>query len=188
MSYAAPIWSLSLSNTNWSKLQVKQNKALRTITGCVKWRILIIYTEKPKFFSVREHNEMVAKQFYLRSHLSGRAGYGVLESESRRILKATLISKYVRLVARLPSSVLAIQLSWIITWTGLTQNCQIYATFVILVPIMYTIYSTFLADRQIWTSSVYGLTPSVYLNSFSSHCTTKLENHSDESSIKTTFK
>ncbi|KAL1447470.1 hypothetical protein WDU94_012425 [Cyamophila willieti] len=34
MNYAAPIWSPQACNSNWKKLQISQNAALRTATGC----------------------------------------------------------------------------------------------------------------------------------------------------------
>ena len=33
LNYAAPSWTPTLSYTNWQRLQVKQNNALRTTTG-----------------------------------------------------------------------------------------------------------------------------------------------------------
>ena len=36
LNYASPIWTPTLSYTNWQHLQIKQNNAMRTIIGCVK--------------------------------------------------------------------------------------------------------------------------------------------------------
>ena len=49
-TYAAHCCSLNVSNTNWNKLECKQNKALRVITGCTKWRKFTIFGEKRDFY------------------------------------------------------------------------------------------------------------------------------------------
>ena len=72
LNYAAPIWTPTLSNTNWQKLQTKRNAALRTITGCVQMIPIDHLHEETNILPVKEHNAMLSKEA------------GTVESENRK--------------------------------------------------------------------------------------------------------
>jgi hypothetical protein len=65
LNYCCNIWTPALSNTSWKGLQVAQNAALRTATGChLMTNEDHLHTET-KVMKVRPHCEMLSKQFLL---------------------------------------------------------------------------------------------------------------------------
>ena len=63
LEYAAPIWSPSISETNWVHLQAVQSKALRIATGCVTKSAIDHLHQESKVIPLKEHSIMVTKQF-----------------------------------------------------------------------------------------------------------------------------
>jgi hypothetical protein len=63
INYAAPIWSPSLADSHWNKLQTAQNSALRSVTGCVRMSPIDHLHAECKMMPVKEHNLMLSKQF-----------------------------------------------------------------------------------------------------------------------------
>jgi hypothetical protein len=71
LNYCCPIWTASLSNTAWLGLQTAQNSGLRLCTGChLMTDIDHLHTEC-KVMKVREHCEMISKQFLLSTQKPG---------------------------------------------------------------------------------------------------------------------
>ena len=64
VNYAAPVWTQSLSDTNWKELNVAQNAALRVATGCVLMSATTHLNQETNILPVKEHNEMLTNQFY----------------------------------------------------------------------------------------------------------------------------
>ena len=60
LSYCSPIWSPSLSNTNWNELQIAQNNGLKTSLGCVKMSDVGHIHAESKMLPVKEHSDMLA--------------------------------------------------------------------------------------------------------------------------------
>ena len=65
INYAAPVWSPFVSQTNWDTLQPCQNTALRIATGCVKMTDPDHLHAECKQMPVKEHCQMLSKQFLL---------------------------------------------------------------------------------------------------------------------------
>lgn len=65
VNYAAPIWSPQISTTNWKNLQVSQNAALRTITGCHLMASIDHLHQETKILPVKPHNELLSRQYLL---------------------------------------------------------------------------------------------------------------------------
>ena len=65
LNYCAPIWTPSLSDTNWKKLQTTQNSALRIATGCHLMSDIDHLHHETKIMKVRPHCEMLSKQYLL---------------------------------------------------------------------------------------------------------------------------
>ncbi|XP_073835259.1 uncharacterized protein [Musca autumnalis] len=82
VSYAAPVWSPRLCDTNWKKIQTCQNAALRTATGCLLKSSVDHLHEEAKILPVKQHNEMLSMEYLLgcyrvshpNHHLVGRPG------------------------------------------------------------------------------------------------------------------
>lgn len=79
VNYAAPVWSPRVSDTQWRKLQTCQNSALRTITGCVKMSSIQHLHEETKVLTVKEHSQMLTKQFLLGCHRRGHPNHHLTE-------------------------------------------------------------------------------------------------------------
>ena len=69
ISYCCPVWTPSLMDTNWSRLQLAQNSALRIATGCLKMTDVAELHQKAMELQVRQHNELISQQFALSCHL-----------------------------------------------------------------------------------------------------------------------
>ena len=95
LEYATPIWSPQISDTNWYKLQVIQNKALRIATGCYLKASPDHLHQECKILPVREHCEMITKQYLAACHLPGHPGRKHLgRPPAPRNKKQTLITKH----------------------------------------------------------------------------------------------
>ena len=68
LSYYCPVWTPSLRDKNWSRLQLAQNSALRIATGCLKMadvaELHLVAGELP----VCQHNVLISQQFSLACH------------------------------------------------------------------------------------------------------------------------
>ena len=95
MSYCAPIYSPNLKDSNWTNLQAAQNQALRTALGCVnKTSIDHLHTES-KLLPVKEHCEMLSKQFLLATQKPDHPNQRSLNLLTPpRIMKHTLDTKH----------------------------------------------------------------------------------------------
>jgi hypothetical protein len=74
LEYASPIWTPSISDSNWGKLQRVQNSALRIATGCHNMAHWSHLHQECKVLPVRNHCEMVTKQYLVATHLPGHPG------------------------------------------------------------------------------------------------------------------
>ena len=69
LSYCCSVWTPSLMDTNWSRLQRAQNLALRIATGCLKMADVIELHQEAREPSVRHFNELNSQQFAIACHL-----------------------------------------------------------------------------------------------------------------------
>ena len=69
LSYCCPVWTPSLRDTNWSRLQWAQNSALRISTGCLRMAGVAELHQEARELSVRQHNELISQQFTVACHL-----------------------------------------------------------------------------------------------------------------------
>ena len=68
-SYCGPVWTPSLMDTNWIRLQRAQNSALRITTGCLKMADVAELHQEALELLVRQHNELISQQFAIACHL-----------------------------------------------------------------------------------------------------------------------
>ena len=90
VNYCAPIWAPTLSDTNWKSIQVAQNTALRTALGCVKMSDIGHLHSEAKMLKVKDHNTMLAKQFYLATKQEGHANFSIPYHQPSRVMKHSL--------------------------------------------------------------------------------------------------
>ena len=95
LNYCCPIWTPALSDTSWKELQIAQNTALRSATGC---HIMTdpdhLHTET-KVMQVRPHCEMLSKQFLLATQKQGHPNRIDLNAPAPvRQMNETLQSKF----------------------------------------------------------------------------------------------
>ena len=64
-----PVWTPSLKDTNWSRLQQAQNSALRITTGCLKMADVPELHQEARELPVRQHNELISQRFAIACHL-----------------------------------------------------------------------------------------------------------------------
>ena len=69
LSYCCPVWTPSPMNTNWCRLQLVQNSALRITTGCLKMADVTELLQEARELPVRQHNELISQQFAMAFHL-----------------------------------------------------------------------------------------------------------------------
>lgn len=62
-NYATAIWSQQLSQTNWNKLQVCQNTALRIATGCLKISNVHHLHSESLILPVKQHCDLLTLQY-----------------------------------------------------------------------------------------------------------------------------
>ena len=94
INYCAPIYSPTLSETNWETLQRLQNSALRTATGCVKKTEIGHLHSETKNLLVKNHNFMLSKQFYLSTKMSGHSNFSIPYNPPERLMKEDLGSLF----------------------------------------------------------------------------------------------
>ena len=75
LNYCNHIYTPVISDTNWNKLQVSQNAALRAATGCVKMTPIGHLHAECKEMPVRDHCNMLSTQYLLRTQLPGHPNY-----------------------------------------------------------------------------------------------------------------
>ena len=69
LSYCCPVWTPSLKDTNWSRLQRAQSSALRIATGCLKMTDVVELHQEARELPVRQHNQLISQQFAIACHL-----------------------------------------------------------------------------------------------------------------------
>ena len=69
LSYCCPVWTPSLKDTNWSRLQQAQNTALRIATGCLKMADVTEVHHESRELPVRQHDELVSQQLAIACYL-----------------------------------------------------------------------------------------------------------------------
>ena len=68
LNYASPIWTPSLSNTNWAELEISQTGGLKSSTGCTLMTASTHLNQETNLLPVKEHNMMLTHQFLLSMH------------------------------------------------------------------------------------------------------------------------
>ena len=71
INYTLPIWMPSLSDSRWGDLQVKQNAALRMVTGCNVMMSMPHLHHETRLMTVKEHNKLLSIQFLLEAFKEG---------------------------------------------------------------------------------------------------------------------
>ncbi|KAI8117189.1 hypothetical protein CVS40_10885 [Lucilia cuprina] len=79
VNYAAPVWSSSLSDTQWRNIQSCQNTALRTVTGCMQITSQYYLHEETKVLPVKKHNVMLTRQFLLGCHRRSHPNFNITQ-------------------------------------------------------------------------------------------------------------
>ena len=69
LSYCCPVWTPTLKDTNWSRLQRAQNYALRISTGCLEMADVTELHQEARELPVCQHNELISQQFATACHL-----------------------------------------------------------------------------------------------------------------------
>ena len=105
LNYCAPIWTPTLSDSSWADLQAAQNGALRVITGCTKMTDISHLHAKTKSMPVRDHSEMLSKQFLLKTTHPDLPNHQDLKAKPQRLMKETLAMRFTDDVLPLPPTV-----------------------------------------------------------------------------------
>ncbi len=95
INYCCPIWTPALSQTTWDEIQVAQNAALRAATGCHIMSKPDHLHQETKIMTVKDHCEMLSKQFLLQTQLPNHPNRVDLNAPPpRRQMNQTLMSKF----------------------------------------------------------------------------------------------
>ena len=92
LNYAAPAWSPQVSNSNWQRIEARQNDALRTVTGCVKMTCADHLRRETRCLPVKTHCQMISAQFAAQAESENHPCHEIIhQSEHQpRHLKNTL--------------------------------------------------------------------------------------------------
>ena len=74
LSYCCHVWTPSLKDTNWSRLQRAQNSALRITTGCFKMADVAEVHQEAQELPVCQHSELISRSEW-KLPLCGRITY-----------------------------------------------------------------------------------------------------------------
>jgi hypothetical protein len=99
INYCCPIWTPALADTTWEVIQVAQNAALRAATGCHMMSKPDHLHQETKIMMVKEHCEMLSKQFLLSTQLPNhpnRVDWNQPPPPRGRQMNETLVSKFGR--------------------------------------------------------------------------------------------
>ena len=105
LNYCTPIWTPTLSDTNWNELQISQNQALRNITGCVKMTNIDHLHAETKCMPVKNHCEMLSKQYLLSTQKPDHPSHTILNKPLPRLMKHTLDSRYNTYISSLTNNI-----------------------------------------------------------------------------------
>ena len=89
-NYAAPCWSPQVTQTNWNKLERKQNQALRTITGCTLMSSVDHLRQETSVLPIETHNKMLTAQFAANVRNPNHPCHETRYLENQRKMKASL--------------------------------------------------------------------------------------------------
>ena len=93
LEYGAPIWTPTISQSSWNKLQIVQNQALRTATGSLAMAGSEHVHQECKMLPVKDHCTMVSKQYLAACHQQNHPGNKHLNKTPQpRNLKPTILS------------------------------------------------------------------------------------------------
>ena len=93
LEYGVQIWSPIISDTNWQKLQVCQNSALRTATGNVTMASSDHLHQESKVLPIKEHAKMLSTQHLLSCYLPGHPGNSLVnKNDHKRNQKPTILN------------------------------------------------------------------------------------------------
>ena len=98
LSYCAPVWTPSLSQTNWNELQSAQNAGLRIATGCTKMTNVDHLHAETLTMPVKDHCSMLAKQALLSSARTNHPNHKDITAMPSRIMKPTLTTAFAEAV------------------------------------------------------------------------------------------
>ena len=59
LEYSSPVWGPAISETNWDKLQIVQNQALKIVTGCHLMSNIDHLHQDTKVLPLKAHSEML---------------------------------------------------------------------------------------------------------------------------------
>ena len=92
LNYAAAAWAPNLSETNWKRLETRQNDALRTTTGCVRMSPVDHLRLETKCLPIRENCKMIATQFAIAARNNHHPCHKTIHREpADRYIKKTLL-------------------------------------------------------------------------------------------------
>ena len=94
LNYCSPIWTPNLSNTAWNNLQTTQNGALKTVTGCLKITSSDHLHSECKIMPVKDHCNMLAKQFHLATRQEYHPNHRPLFTNPPRKMRKTLDTQF----------------------------------------------------------------------------------------------
>ncbi|KAL1447255.1 hypothetical protein WDU94_002708, partial [Cyamophila willieti] len=93
--YAAPIWTPQASKTNFNKLQVTQNTALRVATGCHMMTNIDHLHQETKIIPVKPHNDLLSRQYLLGCMLPHHTCNDIVnDPPPPRTIKKNLVNTY----------------------------------------------------------------------------------------------
>ena len=95
LNYCCPIFTPTLSDASWEKLQTAQNSALRTATGCHLMTDIDHLHAETKIMPVKDHCQMLSKQFLLSTQRPNHPNRtNLAPPPPRRKMKKTLITEF----------------------------------------------------------------------------------------------
>ena len=102
LTYAAPVWSPNISQTNLNRLQTIQNSALRIATGCHSRASQGHLHTETKVLPIEDSLNLLCRQYLVSALCPSHPSHAIVTAPSgRRPMKNTLQSKHLRSVRTL---------------------------------------------------------------------------------------
>ena len=93
LEYGSHIWSPAISESNWNKLQLVQNQALRISTGCHMMSDIDHLHQESKILPIKEHCKMTAQQYLASCHVPDHPGFKHIDKPNPpRMMKKSILN------------------------------------------------------------------------------------------------
>jgi hypothetical protein len=103
LEYAAPVWETRITPSQRKQIQISQNNALRTSTGCHLMTPIKHLHHESKILTIEQHTSLLAKQYLLQCHIPHHPRNYIIRENTApcRNLRPTLHNTHIQYIDNL---------------------------------------------------------------------------------------